>query len=336
MNIVFLIGNGFDISLGLKTSYRDFAKYYVQEPSFHPSIEKLKKEIEKSLKEENKDDNKWSDFELAFGEYTKKLSGEQEFDIVYDDILMMLQAYLLEEKKRFDKDSQRYSLNVKKISNSLIYPDSFLREERQFSRLFQKADSININIINFNYTTTIDDFIKVIRGPYLTRIRSVVKVGNVHHIHGTLDKTMLFGVNDPSQIANTAFQNSSIISSELAKPNFNQRLGYGVDEICAELINNADLICVYGMSIGDTDKCWWENICESLKNVNHHAILFHWSEKRFSPIQERLQIREEERVKANFLKKVGLDFDSYISRRIFIGYNTAIFQNIWEEGKVTK
>lgn len=56
MNIVFLIGNGFDISLGLKTSYRDFAKYYVQKPSSHPSIEKLKKEIEECLKEENKDD----------------------------------------------------------------------------------------------------------------------------------------------------------------------------------------------------------------------------------------------------------------------------------------
>lgn len=336
MNIVFLIGNGFDISLGLKTSYRDFAKYYVQKPSSHPSIEKLKKEIEECLKEENKDDNKWSDFELAFGEYTKNLSGEQEFDIVYDDILMMLQTYLLEEKARFDKGSQRYSLNVAKFSNSLIYPDSFLREVRRFSRLFQKVDAININIINFNYTTTIDDFIKGISWNYLNRNGTVVRERNVYHIHGTLDKTMLFGVNDPSQIANTAFQNSSIISSEFVKPNFNQRLGYGVDEVCVRLIKNADLICVYGMSIGDTDRCWWEYICENLKTVSHYAILFHWSEKRFRPIQERLQIREEERVKANFLKKAGLDIDSPISRSIFIGYNTAIFQNIWEEGKVTK
>ena len=28
LNITFLIGNGFDIGLGLKTRYKDFYKYY--------------------------------------------------------------------------------------------------------------------------------------------------------------------------------------------------------------------------------------------------------------------------------------------------------------------
>lgn len=28
MNIVYLIGNGFDLSLGLKTSYSDFIRWY--------------------------------------------------------------------------------------------------------------------------------------------------------------------------------------------------------------------------------------------------------------------------------------------------------------------
>ncbi len=30
MNITFLIGNGFDLNLGLKTRYTDFYKYYME------------------------------------------------------------------------------------------------------------------------------------------------------------------------------------------------------------------------------------------------------------------------------------------------------------------
>ena len=30
MNITFLIGNGFDLNLGLATAYSDFVKYYTQ------------------------------------------------------------------------------------------------------------------------------------------------------------------------------------------------------------------------------------------------------------------------------------------------------------------
>lgn len=331
MNITFLIGNGFDIALGLKTSYRDFAEYYIQRPSSHTSIEKLKKDIERdSFNKENKGENKWSDFELAFGEYTNNLSGEQEFDIVYDDILMEMQAYLSKENTRFNESLPKYSTNRKNLTNSFIYPDTFVREELKLSHLFQNNNEINIDIINFNYTTTIENLIKKIEWDYLSRNRALIKTTKLYHIHGVLDKTMLFGVNDPSQIANIAFQNSPVISSELVKPSFNQKLGYGIDEACVEIIKNTNLICVFGMSIGDTDKYWWEQICENLKSENHYAILFHWSNRHFNPIQERLQIREEERIKNNFLQKVGLNMDSSISRRIFIGYNTAIFQNILE------
>jgi hypothetical protein len=33
MNIVYIIGNGFDLNLKLDTSYRDFYEYYKKQPS---------------------------------------------------------------------------------------------------------------------------------------------------------------------------------------------------------------------------------------------------------------------------------------------------------------
>lgn len=42
MTITFLIGNGFDINIGMATRYKDFYKYYVNLPSECDLIESLK------------------------------------------------------------------------------------------------------------------------------------------------------------------------------------------------------------------------------------------------------------------------------------------------------
>ena len=45
MNIVHIIGNGFDLNLDLKTSYKDFYDYYIKINSKNEIIELLKREI---------------------------------------------------------------------------------------------------------------------------------------------------------------------------------------------------------------------------------------------------------------------------------------------------
>ena len=41
MNIVFLIGNGFDLNLGLKTRYRNFYDYYVALPKKNGAVRNI-------------------------------------------------------------------------------------------------------------------------------------------------------------------------------------------------------------------------------------------------------------------------------------------------------
>lgn len=38
MNITYLIGNGFDIGLGLKTGHRSFLDWYVGQPNESPAV----------------------------------------------------------------------------------------------------------------------------------------------------------------------------------------------------------------------------------------------------------------------------------------------------------
>ena len=68
MNITFLLGNGFDIGLGLETGYENFYdKYSVILPTDNKNINSFKT----MLQDRNLDDKKkiidWSDFEKAFG-----------------------------------------------------------------------------------------------------------------------------------------------------------------------------------------------------------------------------------------------------------------------------
>lgn len=321
MNTVFLIGNGFDIALGLKTSYRDFYQYYLQQPSNDPAIAALKQTIQKHY-------NDWADFEKEFGEYTARFSSLDEFDKVYDDVLSHIQTYINTEDEKFKKVLEK-NYTTDNFWSSLIFPDDFIREKRKLSALF--VNQVHTDIINFNYTTTINEFLKnIVTGKKsIGPVSRPTVLGAHYHIHGMLGHPILFGVNDVSQIGYNAKQSDSLIDSELVKPMFNQKLGYETDEICTNIIKEANLICIFGMSIGDTDKYWWEQIGKSLKEESHYVILFYWGDEKFTPVQERLKIRKEGEIKKMFMKKAELPEDmEYLANKIFVGYNTNIFQNI--------
>ena len=90
MIITFLVGNGFDVNLGLKTRYCDFYKYYVNTDSSNKplAIERFKREIDNFIKKErNKTDNDfidWRDLEIALGKWTANLSAEDVQPLYFD------------------------------------------------------------------------------------------------------------------------------------------------------------------------------------------------------------------------------------------------------------
>ena len=55
-------------------------------------------------------------------------------------------------------------------------------------------------------------------------------------------------------------------------------------------IENANLIVVFGMSIGETDRQWWKLVAERLKHPNVRMIVFHHVDP---PIPEDRRWKEE-------------------------------------------
>lgn len=115
LNILYVIGNGFDLNLGLKTSYKDFYDHY-------HSIESSKKDIDLLKKDLSDNYNNWADLELALGSYTEKLESSDVFDEVFEDILQQLAEYLKKQESQFDVKG----CDEKKFFENLIRPEKIL------------------------------------------------------------------------------------------------------------------------------------------------------------------------------------------------------------------
>lgn len=86
-NVTFLIGNGFDLNVGLKTRYIDFYKIYVIENENDSNIiRNFKKEI---LRSEAHGWRNWMDFEVGMGQQSKNFKGETPVEDFIECLLSM-------------------------------------------------------------------------------------------------------------------------------------------------------------------------------------------------------------------------------------------------------
>ncbi len=320
MNILFLIGNGFDLNLGLKTSYRDFYNYYQTVNSKVDFVKQLKKDISGDLRN-------WSDLELALGDYTEKINSREEFDEIIRDIRTNLAEYLEKQEAEFDFSK----LKGIKLLEGLSYPEKFLlsADYKKISsfRNKWKNHQWNVNVFTFNYTRSIENIIddKQRINPIGTHNKLSIALKSIEHIHGYTNDRMVLGVNDIKQIKNESLCSDLDITESLIKPQCNQAQKHSIDNLLMQRINVADLICIFGSSIGDTDTLWWELIGEQLKRECHLMIF----EKCEEIIQrdEHMKGREERRVKKHFLSKTNLKEDERkkYQKNIYVGINCDIF-----------
>ena len=283
MNIVYLIGNGFDLAQDLKTSYQDFYESYKKsEP-----INGVEKKIISSI---NDDIKTWSNLEKRLGSFTKELEGIDGFAEAYESLYLKLKKYLQEEENRY------MAGNVERYREELANPFidlSYLEQKgfHGFATSFFGVSSV-INVVTFNYTDVFERAIGYqyqpihLKGDYFP---DGVQLNNVYKVHGTLHGTFLMGVNDTSQIANPSFAADLDICDFLVKPLANQNMGLYFDQFSMDVIGRSNLIVVYGMSIGETDRQWWKKVADRLKSPDVRMILFHHMS---DPIPEDLKWKE--------------------------------------------
>ena len=325
MRILYFIGNGFDINLGMKTRYSDFYKYYQTIDSESDVVNKLKENISGKFKN-------WSDLEIALGKYTNKIMSVDEFDEIYEDLEDNLADHLQKEENKFDFSQT----NEEKFLNDLMHPESHLQPADQLKIndiRIKTSNSHVINLITFNYTKSIEHILKEKHSNITLADKSgnKIKLTSVEHIHGYINDRMVMGVNDVSQISNTEFHSNQDILETLVKNDCNKVLKHNIDDKCKKLLAATNLICIFGCSLGDTDKLWWELIGDKLKSQSS-LIIFEKGEE-IIPRRRHLNGRKERIIKEKFLSKTNLTKEEKdkVVDNIFVSINTNIFDVIKKE-----
>lgn len=338
MNITYLIGNGFDIKLGLRNRYIDFYKSYVALPSkSDPQVVRtFKADINDFIKKElNKEDTKidWRDLEVALGKYTMKVPLE-DFETLYFDIVEHLKSYLTEEYAYFNA---RY-FKPEGFLRYLIDPiTGFFNHDQkralyQFVRSFSNEDVINI--INFNYTPTLEQ-LSDFKGEELPIGNFVsgraAKLRSILHIHQTLSaEDILVGVDNKTQIQNPEYTKNVDVCELLIKPSTNKVLGSGIDAECESIINTTNLFVLFGTSAGITDSKWWWLICNRLTSATStHARMLYFVYLPETVSHQGVRYGKFSRADIrHFVQNAGLGENVYnaVLSNIYVSYTPNMFK----------
>lgn len=282
MNITFLIGNGFDMGLGMKSSFKDFF------PIYKESFEKEGKPYSMLAQSINDDENKWSYFERQLGFFTEKFTLETADSLVEQirHFELKFTEYLVSQESELDFSDENRINKMMLSALKNYYSSSKLPTEsaNSVNSVFNKFAFENhlYHFINFNYTGCLSKCLNTIEnGVVGTRQNGLLcdKIGQIIHVHGYLQHNPIMGLNDLDQIENPDLRGNKAFTKGIVKPLQNQAIRMGYDRAATDLINNSTIICVYGMSLGETDKKWWVTIINWLqKNTNRQLILFDYDE----------------------------------------------------------
>ncbi|CCY67694.1 uncharacterized protein BN753_00062 [Clostridium sp. CAG:678] len=336
MNITFLIGNGFDLNLGLETTYSAFLKEYTKK-----YLEKDSYELKNFKSDILADKELWSDAERAFGEYTTKFSSELGGEIFCDchnDFCEGLAAYLINQESRIDYTNSEIKLKDGFVKSLSRINTGFREEQRQQieESMLNIGGGFRYNFIDFNYTYTLDKCIELAKksdlGKRLFKGSNYVNsIGDLYHVHGYVDKDMVLGVNDESQIGKIEIFSKlpSEYLAQIIKIKTNQMNEQHIDEKCHDLLKKSDLIYIYGMSTGDTDKLWWKRICEIMKNNKNLRVIIHKFDAPKDSLIRRKIVTYENSTKKEFINYCNFDNNTKqdIAERIHID-RTNIFSRL--------
>ena len=273
MNITYMIGNGFDIALGLKTRYSDFMEYYHDlDKTNSPVLARFQDLIWK------KHCDLWSCAEEAFGK--EDWSGFDSVNTVKTfrecllDFQREFESYLTNQWKRFALPDGDKGVDVaRQFLDRMLHVERFMGG--RFAREFRQSvlqSGIRLRIIVFNYTDILeqiwaempkrqdDNNIRTFDIVYDNRKMSI-DIDRPCFVHGLLSRSKyLFGVDNTDQISDKVIKAECERVGTLIKPYMDVDSGLGYDETAKSLIDSSAMIVTFGLSFGMSDRVWWERL----------------------------------------------------------------------------
>lgn len=255
-----IIGNGFDKSLNLKTGYNDFLNSEEFKDAYKDSIRNnfSPRNLFQFLSNRNSLNN-WVDVELEIKKYIKDLNDHERTSDHFVNL--------------FKQDYTSLKSTLKKYLEKII--DNFsCNTDNSFYNFYSKIGGNSCDVINFNYTNI---FLPSIKGMNLP----VVDPKDILNIHGTIQNNdMIFGVDE---FDSNLYVNFSFVEKAYHK-NYKPR-------IPTILLNRAGNLFFYGVSLGETDKQYFEPFFQHLLSsmTNKQLFFSFYEEAGYNQLYNRMK-----------------------------------------------
>ena len=362
INIMALFGNGVDIQLmeylgsPYRTSYQNFYNYLCYKNFDKDNM--IFKKMTEDKKDNEKDPNikkNWSDFENSLIEIfnqpswldEEKLANDfTQFQIEFSNFLN--EIIIPNMLARLGNDSTEKGIALNSFTRFLGDLDTKNFNKLAFPRKTKHYSLFNWEILNFNYTSMLDNILLLDKGqfdphphkfadrqiqfypnpqdienkleeffdcktgewiegyvanPHLNKDTnySSYLMTNITHPHGyqNVPKSMLFGFDNKEQITN---ENKRPLAKNFLKPYWAQN-----DKKYKSYFNNTDLFILYGLSLGDSDFWWWNNILNSLLGTDSELIIYNYnsnSESDIDTINRFINVAKKEQLTDEDIEKL--------------------------------
>ena len=284
--VTFFIGNGFDCKNELKTRYNYFLDWYMEHNENDSDlINCFKKELKSDYQKTDDGSNygKWSYLEKQMGLYDP--GSAEKFIECYDDIYSHIVKYIQ------DQDQKKYNDDINEGRNLDELPSGLKRFLTRFYSFSSNNGDISLNIekvfknekwefnfISLNYTELIIDCVKKMKdkvfaeSSFPEEVFDNIQIGRCLNPHGTLPN-VVFGVSNEHQLINKNYYCNYEFRKRMIK--HEQADFYGITDFneSIDLIDNSDIICLFGVAIGETDDHWWNRITKWLNENEKHCLI---------------------------------------------------------------
>lgn len=247
MNIFYIIGNGFDIAHGYDTSYSSFYIYLKNNKEKYPEILDVCNEINSNIEA-------WSDFEYGFGEYIKKNGNKYSINDYKKKVVEASNA-LMDFLKYTTRDLKEKCFDRSVNDDNVFWPFSNCDEEdyKILRGLYGYQNTI-VSVACLNFTDICSMYF------------DEAGVKDVINLHGRIGYNPIIGVDNLSQLKSDSIPEdyANRLSNMFAKNVLVKKALKGTNDSFKSQLNKANVIVVFGTSMGKTDETLWKMVGEKI------------------------------------------------------------------------
>ena len=179
------------------------------------------------------------------------------------------------------------------MQSVLMGMPEWLREQ-ELNRLGDINDRQQVlnycSFVNFNYTETFDKLLGIKAdgthstsehysfdqravGVEILNRESLFVLERLVHVHGSNKaRNSIFGVSDSRQITDIAAREMAEAIGVLVKDCADREKAVGNYDLTADVLNEADRVVLFGLSIGNSDKYWWRLLMQRVRKVEDFRV----------------------------------------------------------------